>query len=123
MQLKFGPHVVLIIGLAFVFGYFGIDKLITPLVWIGWIPLWMEGLLGMTRETWLSIIGIGEIFLAVLLLIPHLLVRKVAAALSTLHLLGILTQTGWNDVAVRDIGLLAAAVALFLLLQQPTKQS
>ncbi len=33
----------LIAGLAFVFIYFGIDKFVHPLIWIGWMPAWLDG--------------------------------------------------------------------------------
>ena len=116
MQRKDAAPLLLIAGLAFVFGYFGIDKLVHPEFWLGWIPLWMEGLLGVSRNTWLILIALFEIVLALLLLIPIRTVRKVGALLVALHLVGIMTQVGWNDIAVRDIGLLMSTLALMLLL-------
>ena len=107
---------ILILGLAFVFGYFGIEKFIQPLNWIGWMPKWMDGLLGMGINAWLSIIGAGEIAIAIGLLIPIRLIQQIASVLAALHLAGILTQIGWNDVAIRDIGLLAIAIAIPFLL-------
>lgn len=107
---------ILIAGLVFVFGWFGIDKFIHPLNWIGWMPLWMEGLFGMTRESWLSVIGSLETFLAAALLFPHRLVRKLAVTGMALHMIGILSQVGINDIFVRDVGIFAAACALFFLL-------
>lgn len=106
----------LIAGLVFVFGYFGIDKLVHPDNWIGWIPLWMEGFAGLPRLTWLMVIGISEIVLALLLLVPARSVRMTGAVLIALHLVAILTQVGWNDVGVRDIGLLFGALSLIFLL-------
>ena len=106
----------LIAALVLVFGFFGIDKFLNPLLWIGWIPTWMEGLLGFTRETWLQIIAALEILLAAWLLIPIRRARQIAVVLMALHLVAVLTQTGWNDVGARDTGLLLASVALFLLL-------
>ena len=116
MQRQSLPFWILTAGLVFVFGFFGVDKFVHPEVWIGWIPLWMEGLLGLTRDTWLSIIGFTEAFFAVLLLVPVRLVRKIGAALIAIHLIGILTQVGWNDIGIRDIGLLSASAALLCLL-------
>jgi len=107
---------LLIAALAFVFGAFGIWKFASPILWIGWIPLWMEGLLGLTRDTWLQVIGAIEIILAVLLLIPHRRLRQIAAILMALHLVAVLTQTGWNDITVRDTALLLSTFALLLLL-------
>lgn len=116
MQRQSLPLWILTAGLVFVFGYFGIDKFVHPDIWIGWIPLWMEGLLGLSRESWLSIIGFSEAFFAILLLVPVRIVKKIGAALIALHLVAILTQVGWNDIAVRDIGLLFMAAALFAMI-------
>jgi len=107
---------ILIAGQVFVFAYFGIDKFVHPELWLGWIPMWMDNLLGMPRETWLSIIGVSETLMAILLLIPVRSVRLTGAILIALHLAGIITQVGWNDVGVRDIGLLIADLALIFLL-------
>ena len=106
----------LIAALAFVFGYFGADKFIHPLVWIGWMPPWVDGLLGFSRDVWLRLTGALEILFALLLIIPNRRIRQVGAILIALHLLAVLMQTGWNDVAVRDIGLLLADIALLSLM-------
>jgi uncharacterized membrane protein YphA (DoxX/SURF4 family) len=37
---------ILSIALAYVLIVFGVDKLLNPPNWIGWMPLWMDGLLG-----------------------------------------------------------------------------
>jgi len=116
MQRQSAAKYLLIIGLAFVFGYFGIDKLIHPEFWLGWIPEWMEGMVGLTRENWLVIIGLTEALLAILLLIPVRVVQRVGATLIALHLVAILTQVGWNDIGIRDLGLLFSTLALIFLL-------
>lgn len=107
---------ILIAGQVFIFGYFGLDKFINPEIWLGWVPLWMDGLLGMPRETWLNIAGTSEVLMAVLLLIPIRAVRFTGAALIAAHLVFILTQVGWNDLGIRDLGLLIADIALMFLL-------
>jgi len=107
---------ILIGALAFVFAYFGIEKFTNPLLWSGWMPVWIDGFFGIDKGTWLKIIGAIELGLAILLLIPVRSIRQTAAVLIVLHLAGILTQTGWNDTAVRDIGLLLSGVALLFLL-------
>ncbi len=108
------PRWILIIGLAFVFGYFGIDKFIHPLTWSGWIPAAFDGMLGMGKDQWLKIFGVIEIVIALGLLLPMFILQRVAAGLAALHLFAVLTQTGWNDIAVRDIGLVTIALALLL---------
>lgn len=108
--------IALTISLVFVFGYFGVDKMVHPEYWIGWIPRWMDGLLGLTDHAWLIVIALAEIFLAVLLLMPVPMVRRIGGILICIHLMAILTQTGWNDIAVRDIGLLGATLALLCVI-------
>lgn len=107
---------LLIAALVIVFGWFGIDKFLSPGLWIGWIPAWMEGLMGLPRETWLKIIGTSEMLFAVLLLIPQRRIRQAAALLIALHLIAVISQTGWNDIGVRDIGLLLSSLSLLALL-------
>lgn len=116
MQSISAARFLLICGLAFVFLYFGIDKLVHPVVWIGWMPPWMEGLGGFTSVEWLKAVAVGEIVIGVLMLIPFRALQKVGAFLAALHLIAVLTQTGWNDIAVRDIGLLFMAMSLLLLI-------
>ncbi len=107
---------ILTASLVLVFGYFGIDKFLNPTIWIGWIPAWMDGLLGLSVYTWLNIIGVTELLLAFLLVIPVRRVRQAGVILICLHLIGILTQVGWNDIGVRDLGLLGAALGLLFLI-------
>ena len=116
MQRESYAKWLLIAGLAFVFGYFGIDKFVHPDIWIGWMPMWMEGLMGMTREMWLPIIGASEVMLAVMLIIPVRIIQRIGAILVALHLVAILTQVGWNDIGIREIGLLMSALSLAFLL-------
>ncbi len=111
----------LLASLVFVFLYFGIDKFVHPILWVGFLPLWMNGLMGIENDAWIIIIGVIEVLLALLLIIPVPIIRKIGVVLIALHLLGIIWQVGWNDVAVRDIGLMLSAVALFFLI--PAKKS
>ena len=106
----------LTIGLVLVFGWFGIDKFLHPLTWIGWMPTWMDGLMGMPKDTWLQVTGAIEIVLAAALLFPIRIIRRIASIGIILHLIAVITQIGINDIFVRDVGLLCAAVALALLL-------
>ncbi len=106
----------LIAGLAFVFGYFGIDKFLHPTVWVGWIPAFMDGLLGMDKFLWLKIIGVTEIVIAVCLMLPVRLAQQIAIIVGMVQLVTIIWIGGWNDIAVRDSGLLCSLIALFYLL-------
>lgn len=104
-------------GLAFVFVYFGIDKFIHPNLWLGWMPVWMDnGFLGLSLNTWYYGVAIAEIVIAIMLVLPVRIIQKIGALLGILHLGAVLTQTGWNDIAVRDIGLVCMAVATWYLI-------
>ena len=116
MQSQSLSKFILIAALVIVFGWFGIDKLVEPYLWIQWIPPWMDGLGGVRSNVWLTIIGVVEILFALLLLIPKRRVQQVAVVLMIGHLIGVLTQTGWSDIGVRDFGLLLSGAALLLLL-------
>lgn len=116
MQRKTYADLLLTAGLAFVFIYFGVDKFVHPQWWIGWMPEWMDGLLGLSNNAWMHITGVLEILFAVMLLIPVRIIRQSGAILCALHLVAVLTQTGWNDIAVRDIGLLLMSLGLFALM-------
>ncbi len=107
---------LLVFSLVFVFGYFGIDKFVHPQTWVYWMPDWMEGMGGLPNLSWLKLIAIAEILFCILLLIPVRSVQRIGIILITLHMLGILTQVGWNDIAVRDIGIMMSGIALLALL-------
>jgi len=108
-------HGLLTAALLVVFLYFGFDKFVHPAMWIGFLPLWMNGLLGLSAETWLPLIGALEILFALFLLFPIRKVRQAGCILIALHLLAIITIVGWNDIGARDAGLMLAALALLFL--------
>jgi hypothetical protein len=103
-------------GSALVFGIFGAQKLVTPELWIGWMPKWIDGLLGFPKDQWMSAIGVSEILMALFLLFPFRRVRQIGAILMCLHLVAIVWSVGWNEIGIRDLGLLAAAAALLVLI-------
>lgn len=106
----------LILGTAFIFAYFGIEKFTNASIWLMWMPDWMDGLLGYSNSMWMQVIAVAEIAIAIALLVPVRPLQKTATALASLHLVAILTQIGWNDTAVRDTGLLCMTTALWYLI-------
>ena len=116
MQRNIIAKYLLLATFIFVFGLFGVDKMLNPAIWIGWIPPWMDGLLNIQDDLWLIFIGIAEMFFAAMLLIPHRRTQQIGTVLIALHLAFVLTQVGWNDIGVRDIGLLGGSLALLTLL-------
>lgn len=106
----------LLIAFVGLFGIFGIDKFLRPDLWLGWIAAWTENMSGVSSQVLLRIAGGIELLLATALLFPHRLVRRIAAWGMAVHLLFVLTQTGFNDIFVRDAALLLSAIALAVLL-------
>lgn len=102
------------LGLAFVFLWFGIDKLINPEYWINaWIPLWFQGILtsfGVSNLNFIHINGIFEIIIGLGFLFN--LFVKLFAFLTILFFLFVIFSFGLNEVVVRDVGLIGAALAL-----------
>ncbi len=104
------------VGLVVVFGWFGIEKILHPMLWIGWMPMSFEGMFGLSRNQWLTVIGVTEIVFAVLILVPIRNVRKTGALLMAAHLFGVISIAGFSDIGIRDFGLLTGTIALFFLI-------
>lgn len=105
------PALLLRIGLAFVFLYAGIASLQQPLEWEGYIPHFVASTFGVT--TALHLIAILEIALGMWLLTGKY--TKYAAAVSALMLAGIIfVNLNQLLVTFRDVGLLFAALALYV---------
>jgi uncharacterized membrane protein len=107
---------ILVSAMVIVFGVFGVDKFMHPLAWIGWMPPWIDGFLGIDKAQWLMVTGVLELIFAAALLFPARVIRRIGTWGMVLHLIVVLTQTGLNDLFVRDLGLLLSAVALGILL-------
>lgn len=110
--------IILAWSLAIVFLYFGINEVLSPQDWIVFVP----NIFG-TGSFIISLVVAHGILLTVLgaalILNFH---RNIVAAIAALFLLEIaaslIFQAGFSDVAVRDIGLFGAAIALYFM---PTK--
>ncbi len=102
--------VVMRFGLAIVFGWFGIDKFLNVANWYGWIPGWLPA---MPQDMLLYALGAIEVVLA-LMLIGGRFVR-LAGLLCAIFLLAIVLSFGINEITIRDIGLIALALALAMM--------
>ena len=116
MERKHLAQFLLIAALAFVFSWFGLDKLQNPILWTGFFPLWMDGFMNVGNDVWIIVVGLIEILFAILIIIPIRRIRQLGTILIILHLIAVLWQVGWNDTGVRDIGILISGVALLTLL-------
>jgi len=114
------------IALALVFLWFGINQLMFPNDFMGYLPSWTihDGTgLGHLLYTAVSILpgkansvifinGVAEIILGTLLGIG--LFTRISALLLSIHLLIIVFSLGYNDIAIRDLGLVAGAFSVFI---------
>jgi len=97
------------LGLAFVFAYAAIDSLIHPNDWIGYMPHMLTGFI--KADLLLKIVSIYQLILVGWLLTGRYI--RYAAILCALTLAGITaTNLGVFAITFRDVGLLAAALAL-----------
>jgi uncharacterized membrane protein YphA (DoxX/SURF4 family) len=102
---------VLRVGLALVVLWFGVSQLISPSDWLGYLPSFVFKL-PFSPESFILFNGVFEIIFGGLLLTGFWV--RPAAALLSLHLLGIIITLGYNEIAVRDFGLLLAMISVFL---------
>ena|SRR3989344_1435354 len=98
------------IAISLVFLWFGINQLILPENFLGYLPGF---LLELDYTKYLVMLnGLSEIILGGLLLVGFL-IRPVSLILAV-HLLGIIFSLGYNDIAVRDFGLLLVTLSIFI---------
>lgn len=98
------------IGLAVVFLLFGIDKFINPESWFVYVPIFILQFTNL--NFFIFLLGILETIIGLFLLIGFL--NRLAALIAALFLLSIIFTIGYNEITVRDIGLLAMAISLII---------
>jgi uncharacterized membrane protein YphA (DoxX/SURF4 family) len=108
---EFAP-LVLRVGIALVFLWFGTDQLMNPENWSGTIPQSVVDMSGMSAETIVYLNGGFEVIFCLALLVG--LFTRIAALLLALHLMSILFVVGYNHIGVRDFGLMMATLSIFL---------
>ena len=92
---------------------FGLDKFFNVLVdWPQYLAPWIDGLLPGSAQDVMYLVGIVEILAGVAVALrPRYGAPLVAAWLAGI-IFNLLTYSGWYDVALRDFGLLLAALTL-----------
>ncbi|MBI5153015.1 MAG: hypothetical protein HZA36_00935 [Parcubacteria group bacterium] len=108
---KAGFHIVRV-GIAITFLWIGVLIFRDPEAWGSYLQPWAAGILPMPLAE--AMVGTAFLDIAIggLLLVDYL--TWVAAALASTHLIIILVTSGITDITVRDIGLLAATLALLV---------
>ncbi len=112
---------VLRVGLAITFLWIGILILKSPEAWGGYLQPWAMGLLPLPIEQMMIGTAILDIVIGVLLLVG--VWTWIAAALAAFHIAAVLVVSGINAVTVRDIGLLAGTLAVFVESMPPKWQT
>jgi len=102
--------IVLRYALGLVYLWFGINQIINPNNFIGYLPTFIFNSPYAIAFVYAN--GVFEI-VAATLLIMGILVRWVAALLA-LHLLAITFDLGYGELAVRDFGLAVATISIWL---------
>lgn len=104
------------IGLAIVFVWFGVDKLVHPQYWLdAWVPQAVQAFvsrLSVSPRDALNLLGIAEVLIALSLLTGYF--TRWFAALAVMLLLGVAVTHGFSEVLIRDVGLIGALLALIL---------
>ncbi|ASK65782.1 hypothetical protein CFK39_07960 [Brachybacterium avium] len=94
----------------------GLDKFTNLLTdWPGYLAPWMVALLPVSAQTAMYVIGVIEIVAGIAVALRPRLAAWVVAAWLAGIIVNLLTYSGFYDVALRDVGLLVAAIALGLL--------
>lgn len=108
---KYSP-LILRVGVAVVLLWFGFSQYKNPAQWTRMMPDYVNVILPFSKETLIYMNGSVEIILATMLLLG--LFTRTIAALSTLHLLHIVTIVGYGAVGARDVAIALAALSIFL---------
>lgn len=106
-------RLLLRLGLGGVFFLFGIDKFFHPKLWSAYMPPWFSGILPVEMFTFIYLLGVFEIIVGLMVLVGFC--TKIAAVISAAFLLGIIASLGFNDIMIRDAGLLFLALGIAVL--------
>lgn len=109
---------VLRLGLAFIFGYAGLSSFVNPVEWAGYLPSFASAVISATIIV--QIMGLAEVALAAWLVSG---VYLFYSAIASTVLLASITAVNLNLLIItfRDVGLVAAALALALLARSQSR--
>jgi uncharacterized membrane protein YphA (DoxX/SURF4 family) len=119
---KISPEWVLRISLAVMYFYSGVDIMRHPSAWhwaIRPLPQFMQDIIqSIGIDTFLTIQGAIEVLFGIILILWFLpkVLSTIVALFSAVEMLAILIFTGIDAITFRDIGLLGASFALFIIL-------
>ena len=105
---NFSPILVRV-TIAIVFIWFGLQQLIDPASWLGFLPIWINGF-PISQTNFIYLNGIFELLLGTSLLFGFY--ARSCAFLLGAHLLGITYTVGYGAIGVRDFGLALTALSM-----------
>lgn len=111
-NIKSYSPVVLRIGLALVFLWFGTNQFLDTSAWIGFVPQSVVDMSSLSAQTLVHLNGIFEIVFGAALLLGFF--TRFVAFFLALHMLDIMFIVGWDSIGVRDFGLSMATIAIWL---------
>ena len=110
-KMKVFTPVILRIGLALVFLWFGSQQIFNADMWTSFIPSWMIAI-GFNPTFLVHFNGAFEIVFGLCLLAGYF--TRTTALLLALHMLDITITVGYSSIGIRDFGLFIATFAIFL---------
>ena len=99
-------HAIIRYGVALVFLIFGVWQLIDPASWLGYVPPFVP--LDTMVAVYLN--GLVDVILGIMLALGFF--TRIVAIVAAVHLIAISVVLGFNDVAVRDYGLVIVLVGI-----------
>lgn len=106
---SYGYHIIRV-GLAITFLWIGVLIFQDPVGWGGYLQSWAQNLLLVPVAQAMLGVAVFDIVVGGFLLVG--VGVWAASVLATIHLASVLIVSGIDPITVRDIGLLAAAIAL-----------
>jgi uncharacterized membrane protein YphA (DoxX/SURF4 family) len=110
-KLKAFSPVIVRIGIALVFIWFGINQLTDTTAWTGFVPQSIIDISGIAVATIVHLNGVFEIVFGAALLLGFF--TRFAAFFLALHIIDITYIVGLDSIGVRDFGLSMATIAVW----------
>ena len=95
-------------SVGLVFFLFGISQLLNPILWTAWVPQFIP----FAPKAVVITNGIFDLIVGGFLILGLFL--RAFSLIGIIHLIGITASVGYNDIGIRDFGILLALVAVFL---------
>ena len=110
-KLAVHDYTILRLVMSFVVLWFGMNQVINPEAWIGFVPDWVMRF-GIDKVSFVFLNGSFEIIFGSLLAFG--IWTEIVSLFLFLHMVGIVVEVGITPIGVRDIGLAVGLLYLFL---------